>query len=181
MPIEAKAHAGGRGAAESIGEAYLAEARATLAGAMAKIAHCLDQLSDEDLWWRPFEAHNSLENILLHLCGNLHQWITAAIGGAPDTRDRRAEFAERRSIAKAELLARLERAVAEADRALAACPVDTLLEAKRVQGFDTTRLAAIFDSVSHFVGHTHQVVYITRLRLGEAYRFQFTPTKEQGG
>jgi hypothetical protein len=166
---------------DSIGAAYLAEARHALAGALVKIAHCLDQLADEDVRWRPFESHNSIENIVLHLCGNLHQWITSAIGGAPDTRDRPAEFAERRAIPKAQLLARLRRSVAEADAALAACSTASLLTHKRVQGFDTTPLAAIFDSVSHFVGHTHQIVYITRLRLGEAYRFQWTPTKEQGG
>jgi hypothetical protein len=56
-----------------------------------------------------------------------------------------------------------------------------LLEPRRIQGFETTVLAALFDSVSHFVGHTHQIVYITRLRLGDAYRFQWVPaTPEQG-
>jgi hypothetical protein len=56
-----------------------------------------------------------------------------------------------------------------------------LLERRRIQGFETTVLAAIFDTVSHFVGHQHQIVYITRLRLGDAYRFQWAPaTLEQG-
>ena len=170
-----------REASPSIGEAYLAEARGALKSALAKIEHCLDQLADEDLWWRAFESHNSIENVILHLCGNLGQWVTSAIGGRPDTRDRKAEFAERRALPKRELIAQLRRTVAEADAALAACPVRELVQPIRVQGFDTTKLAAIFDSVSHFVGHTHQIVYITRLRLGDRYRFQWSPaTKEQG-
>lgn len=181
MPIEAGTETAGRGASESVGEAYLAEARAALAGALAKITHCTDQLGDEDLGWRPFESHNSIQNIILHLCGNVRQWIVCPLGDLPDTRDRPAEFADHGPIPKVELLARLERTVAEADAALAACGAETLLEGKRIQGFDTTKLAAIFDSVSHFVGHTHQIVYITRLRLGERYRFQWKPTtKEQG-
>jgi hypothetical protein len=72
--------------------------------------------------------------------------------------------------------------VADCDRVLAAFPPEKLLERRRIQGFDTTVLAAILDTVSHFVGHQHQIVYITRLRLGDAYRFQWTPANpEQGG
>jgi hypothetical protein len=56
-----------------------------------------------------------------------------------------------------------------------------LLEAIHVQGFDTTLLAAVFDSVSHFVGHTLQIVYITRLRVGDAYQFQWTPKSVEQG
>jgi hypothetical protein len=181
MPIEGGRESAGAAASESIGGAYLAEARHTLASALAKITHCLDQLADDDVWWRPFEAENSIQNIVLHLCGNVRQWITSAIGDRPDARNRAAEFSDRREIRKAELLAELRQAVAEASAVLEACPAESLLEPKRVQGFDTTKLAAIFDSVSHFVGHTHQIVYITRLRLGDKYRFQWTPTKEQGG
>ena len=51
----------------------------------------------------------------------------------------------------------------------------------RVQSFDISPLVAIYDAVSHFAGHTQQIVYITRLRLGDKYTFQWTPTKEQGG
>jgi hypothetical protein len=180
MPVESRAGTD-QHTPDSVGAAYITEARRTLAEAMAKIANCLDQLADDDLWWRPFESHNSIENIVLHLCGNVRQWIVSAIGGVPDTRNRPAEFSERRAIPKAELLARLRQTVAEADAALAVCPIETLLAPIRVQGFDATKLSAIFDSVSHFVGHTHQIVYITRLRLGDRYRFGWTPSKEQGG
>ena len=181
MPVEAGTQAAEAGSPESIGEAYLAEARAALKSSLAKISHCLDQLADEDLWWRAHESHNSIQNIVLHLCGNVEQWITSAVGNKPDMRNRPAEFSDRRPIVKAELLEQLKRTLAEADAVLATCPSHSLLERKRVQGFETTKLSAIFDSVSHFVGHTHQIVYITRLRLGDRYRFQWSPTtKEQG-
>jgi uncharacterized damage-inducible protein DinB len=181
MPIEAGTETAGAGSPESIGEAYLAEARGTLQSALGKIIHCLDQLADEDLQWRPHASHNSIQTIVLHLCGNVRQWIVSAVGGRPDTRDRPAEFAAREPIPKADLIDQLQRTVAEADAALAACKPASLLGRKRVQGFETTNLAAIFDSVGHFVGHTHQIVYITRLRLGDRYRFQWAPvTKEQG-
>jgi uncharacterized damage-inducible protein DinB len=164
-----------------LGAAYLAEGRAALQSSLAKIEHCLGQLSDDDLWWRPDEAANSVQNILLHLCGNLRQWLVHGVGGAADERDRPQEFAERTPIPKAELLRRLREAVAAGDAALAGFDAKRLLEPRRIQGFDSTYLGAIFDTVSHCVGHTHQVVYITRLRLGPQYRFQWAPAgKEQG-
>lgn len=180
MPIESRSQPGNRSDG-LIGSAFLAEARETLGDSMKKIVNCFNQLGDGDLWWRQHESHNSIQNIVLHLCGNLRQWIIHGVGGLPDVRQRPSEFSERQRLGTADLLARLHDVVDQADRALANLPPDQLLQARHIQGFDTTVLAAIFDSVSHFVGHTHQIVYITRLRLGDAYRFQWTPASiEQG-
>ena len=56
----------------------------------------------------------------------------------------------------------------------------TLLEARRIQGFDESVLSAIFESLAHFNGHTQEIVYITRLQLGGVYRFLWIPsTPEQ--
>ncbi len=175
MPIEVAADQTPKAIDESLAAAYLAETRLTLAHALTKIRHCLDQLTDEDLWWRADESHNSVQNMILHLCGNVRQWILHGVGGVPDRRDRPREFSDRRPIPKAELLEMLSEVVGEADRVLADCPPARLLETRRIQGFTCSALSAIFDSVSHFVGHTHQIVYITRLRIGGAYRFQWVP------
>ncbi|HEV3341760.1 MAG TPA: DUF1572 family protein [Pirellulales bacterium] len=179
MPIEAQA-AGGS-SESSIGEAFLAESRQTLAGSLKKIVNCFAQLDDSDLWWRQHESHNSIQNVVLHLCGNVRQWIVHGVGGEPDVRHRPSEFADRQPLAKVDLLARLQETLAQADRALASFPAERLLESRRIQGFETKVLAAIFETVSHFVGHTHQIVYITRLRLGDAYRFQWTPADAEQG
>lgn len=180
MPIETSSSTLPAGDA-SVAAVYLATSRSALAGALKKVEHCFEQLSDADLSWRQFESHNSIETVILHLCGNLRQWILHGIGGEPDVRNRAQEFSERQKRAKSELLAMLRETVAHCDKVLVACPADRLLEKRRIQGFDTTVLAAIFDTVSHFVGHQHQIVYITRLRLGDAYKFQWTPpTPEQG-
>lgn len=181
MPIEANVQPPSRPNDASIGAAVLRESRQTLAGAMKKIEHCLGQLADEDVWWRQHESHNSIQNILTHVCGNVRQWIVHGVRGEPDARHRASEFADRQSLAKAELLARLCETLAQADRVLEEFPPDRLLEPRRIQGFDTTVLAAIFDSVSHLVGHTHQVVYIARLRLGDAYCFQWEPANVEQG
>jgi len=166
---------------EELAGAVATEASNRLAESARKIQHCLNQLSEEQVWWRQSESQNSIANILLHLCGNVRQWIVSGIGGQPDLRDRPQEFSQRRAIPKAELLQQLDDVVRDATAVLSETTAADLLARRRIQGFDVTALAAIFDSVTHFVGHTHQIVYITRSLLGDAYRFQWAPaTPEQG-
>lgn len=167
--------------ADALATAVAAEAGNELTSALGRITHCLNQLTDEQVWERSQPSLHSIGNLLLHLCGNLGQWIIAGLGGATDARDRPAEFAERGPIPRDELLRRLTAVVAEAKQVLAGLSARQLLEVRRIQGFDVTGLAAIFDSVPHFRGHTQEIVHRTRLQLGDAYTFAWRPaTPEQG-
>ncbi len=112
--------------AEELARAVAVEAGGRLAASSRTITHCVEQLSDRQVWWRAAESQNSIGNIILHLCGNLRQWIVAGIGGHPDVRDRSSEFSERRMIHKAELLDRLGNAVEEATGVLAGLTPRTL-------------------------------------------------------
>src|SRR3712207_5619994 len=76
----------------AVGPAFVAAARQAFDGALKKIVHCLRQLSDEDVRWRPHATHNSIAIVVNHLCGNVRQWVVSGIGGAPDVRDRQSEF-----------------------------------------------------------------------------------------
>jgi hypothetical protein len=146
-----------------------------------RIGHCLGQLDDRQVWWRPHESMNSIANLVLHLCGNLRQWIVAGVGGATDVRNRPQEFAEQGPIPKAELLLRLEEVIGESDAVLAETTERQLLEPRRIQGFDETALSAIFDSLAHLSGHTQEIICLTRLQRGNAYRFAWTPTMPEQG
>jgi hypothetical protein len=75
----------------------------------------------------------------------------------------------------------LEKVVADADAVLVGVDEAVLLEPRMIQGFNETVLSAVFDCLAHLSGHTQEVVYITRLQLGEAYKFAWVPTPEQGG
>jgi hypothetical protein len=124
---------------------------------------------------------NSIANLILHLCGNLRQWIVAGVGGSPDSRHRPREFAERGPIAKEELLRRLEEVISEADAVLAKTSEQQLLASRRIQGFEETVLSAIFASLAHLSGHTQEIICLTRLQRGNAYSFAWSPaTPEQG-
>lgn len=168
-------------AASEVGGVYLEECRRRLEASRARIVHCMDQLDEEQVWWRPGEGLNSLGNLILHLCGNLRQWIIAGVGGAPDTRNRPAEFAEKGPIPKAELMDRFAKVCAEADRVLAEFASERLLEPRRVQGFDEVVLVVLFDTLSHLAGHAQEIVLMTRMQLGDRYRFAWVPTSPEQG
>lgn len=152
-----------------------------LAAALSKIAHCVVQLSDEQLWWRPAEGMNSIANLMLHLCGNLRQWVVAGVGGTDDTRQRQQEFDERGPIPQAELMERIAATVSEAMAVLNVTPREEFLRWRNIQGFDVSGLQAAVESVAHFRGHTQEIVHLTRMQLGDAYQYDFVPqTPEQG-
>jgi hypothetical protein len=152
-----------------------------LTNALSRIQHCVNQLSEEQVWWRPDPALNSIGNLILHLAGNVRQWIVSGLGETADTRNRPAEFAERGPIPKAELLRQLEAVVNEAKAILARQTAEQLLKPRRIQSFDATGLAAIFNSVPHFRGHTQEIIHMTRVQCGDTYQFAWQPaTPAQG-
>lgn len=165
----------------NLGRAVAVELRRSLAGRHARIRHCLAQLTDAQVWWRPQPSLNSIGNLVLHLCGNVRQWVIAPVSHAADTRDRPAEFAERGSVPKDELLRRLDETVRAADAVLAGLTDEQWLQPRRVQGFDETVLSAVFDSVAHFHGHTQEIVSLTRMQRGDAYRFAWVPASPEQG
>jgi hypothetical protein len=163
-----------------VARTLIAAARSSMAAGMRKIQHCAAQLSDEQLWWRPAAEMNSIANLVLHLAGNIRQWIVSGIGGHKDSRNRPAEFADRSNRSKDDLLAVLGAAVGDADRIMAGLSGEQFLERRRIQGFDTTVLEAIFSCVPHFHGHAQEIIHMTRRQLGPRYRFDFVPSgKEQ--
>jgi hypothetical protein len=134
---------------------------------LPKIEHCLSVLTDEDIWWRANEASNSVGNLILHLSGNVQQWIIGGVGNAPYHRDRQHEFGERGGITREELLARLKATLAQADHVLADVDPASLLERKEIQGCDVTVMEAILRIVQHFALHTGQIMLLTKQRTSE--------------
>lgn len=153
--------------------AIAAAAARCLGRAMVKITHCLAQLNDEQLWWRPANDMNSIGNLMLHLAGNLRQWVVAGIGGAADHRNRPLEFAERGPVARAELLEKLRSSYVDAKAVLARITETDLLAVRVIQGFEVTGAEILFDCLPHFQGHTQEIICLTRMQLGAAYRFEW--------
>ena len=138
---------------------------------LPKIEMCLERLTDEQIWWRPNEQSNSIGNLLLHLSGNARQWIVCGVGGAADSRERDAEFAQRSVIARGDLHSLLTRVLADVDATLAQFDPNQLLERRTIQGSEVTVLEAILHVVEHFSMHAGQIVYITKQLTVEGMHF----------
>jgi uncharacterized damage-inducible protein DinB len=132
-----------------------------------RIEDCLGRLSEEQIWARGAESENAVGNLVLHLSGNVRQWIVAAVGGRPDIRQRDAEFVARGGLAAASLAERLRGIVAEAVGVIETLAPERLCEHLVVQSYNVTALEAIYSVVEHFSGHTGQIIYATKLLTGE--------------
>ena len=138
---------------------------------MERIETCVGMLTPEQVWARTSANQNAVGNLLLHLNGNVRQWILHGVGGQADLRQRDAEFAAREGGSAQELLARLRAAVEEAIALILALPPERLLERIRTQGYEGTVLAAIYHVVEHFAGHTFQIIVLTKQYTGQDLGF----------
>ena len=131
-----------------------------------RIEVCLGKLDTERVWLRGSERENAVGNLVLHLCGNVRQWIVAGVGRQPDMRDRDSEFAARGGVPPAELAARLREVVEEAAAVIDAVTAERLAECIVVQGYDVSVLEAIYHVVEHFSHHTGQILFATKAFTG---------------
>jgi len=156
---------------------FLASAQFSLAKQnLPHIVDCLQQLSEEEIWWRPNAASNSAGNLVLHLCGNVRQWIISNLGGNPDVRDRDSEFAERGPMPRKVLVGKLKQTVRGACEVIAHLPEETLSRKFTIQGLHVTGIVAVAHVVEHFSYHTGQIIYITKLKSGRDLRFTRLPS-----
>jgi len=146
-----------------------------------RIEVCLGKLTDDQIWMRGSETQNAIGNLILHLCGNLRQWIIAGVGGAAFDRDRDAEFLARGGVVRAELVARLKRTVEEASAVIQQVSAARLSEHVHIQNYDVTVLEAIYHVVEHFAQHYGQMTFATKLFSQEDLGFYSHLTKHDHG
>jgi hypothetical protein len=104
---------------------------------------------------------------MLHLAGNIRQWVFHHLGGRDFERQRDKEFSERAHIPKKELIAHLRNAVLDVDEDLKTFPAEKLRATYEIQKNSVTGLETILHITEHFSYHTGQIVYITKLRTGK--------------
>lgn len=152
--------------------------RAEVSDLRKKAATVMDRLTDEQLNWRPNADTNSVANLAVHLAGNLRQRIVSGLGGAPDLRNRDAEFDEKLHMTRDQVLAVWTPALDEAQRVLADLSADRLLAPQKVRNQDATVLALLVMVVTHLSEHVGQMVYIAKLQLGEGFQTLSVPKKK---
>jgi hypothetical protein len=134
------------------------------------IAACLGKLTEEQIWKRGGPHENSIGNLLLHLEGNIRQWILHGIDNQPDVRRRDDEFTLTPSIHSSAAFTNLTATINESRQVIATLPPARLTEIVDPQPTGTWRhttiLVAIYKVVSHLEYHVGQIVLLTKQLYG---------------
>ncbi len=138
---------------------------------LPRLEAAVARLSDEELWRRPNEASNSVGNLILHLEGNVRQWILAGLGGAPDTRDRDREFTTEGPLPREEILAALRRTVRSACRVITDLDARELTRERRIQAYEVDGIEVIVHVVEHFAYHLGQIAWAVKAVRNEDLGF----------
>jgi uncharacterized damage-inducible protein DinB len=128
-----------------------------------KIKKCLDELSEPEIWQRPNASSNSVGNIILHLCGNITQYILSSLGDIEDKRERDKEFSTKGGMRKDELLAKLKATVDHAILIIKNINPNELPRVRSVQGYELSAIGIIIHVVEHYSYHTGQIIFWTKL------------------
>lgn len=147
---------------------------------LPRIVRCLQRLSAKEVWWRPHRTSNSVGNLVLHLEGNVRQWLISGLGGQPDRRRRDQQFAECGPIPRPALIRRLRRAVREASGILKALSSRDLARVYSIQGFRVNGLQTVSHVMEHFAHHAGQIIYATKLQRREDLGFTRLPGEKAG-
>lgn len=151
---------------------FLASSRKTLlAQFWPRLRTCVELMTIEQVWWRPNPASNSIGNLVLHLNGNVTQWIITSFSKREDTRNRPAEFAAEGGLTARELMDCLAATMAEVEKVLDRLTVEDLLATYNIQGYEVRGLDAVYHAIEHFGLHYGQITYITKSLGGKDLGF----------
>ena len=132
----------------------------------AMLTTCVSKLTDEQVWERHGAHENAVGNLILHLGGNMRQWILHGVGGGEDVRTRDAEFSTDRGTTGPALIAEFQALVEEAKTVILAVPAERMLERIHPQGRDVSVMGAIHQVVGHVQQHVGQVILLTKQMTG---------------
>ena len=128
-----------------------------------RIKKALAELTEAEVWQRPNAQSNSVGNLLLHLCGNITQYVLSSLGKLPDHRVRDAEFAAVGGLTKAELLEKLQTTVDQATNIIRLASQEEMLHVRTVQGFKMSGIAIAVHVCEHYSYHTGQIAFWVKL------------------
>jgi len=128
-----------------------------------KLATCVQELNDSEIWKRPNLHSNSVGNIILHLCGNMRQYATSSLGNSKDVRERDKEFSADGGYSGAELFKKLTDTVEQAKKIIQSTTEEELLRERKVQGYTHSGIGIVLHVTEHYSYHTGQIIFWTKL------------------
>lgn len=151
---------------EQVAETFLSYSATRLGQLQGLVTACCDRLTEEQMWHRGAEHENSVANLLLHLSGNMRQWIMHGIGGQSDIRERDAEFATSASHTGGQVREIFVATITDAASIIVAVPRERLVDIIDPQPTGPWRfptiLEAIYKVVGHVDHHVGQIIVLTK-------------------
>lgn len=136
-----------------------------------RIKKCLNKLTVEQIWWRPNKNSNSIGNLILHLNGNVRQWVLSGLDNQQDIRERQIEFDHTKPLDHTTLGTIIDLLEFDIRDALTRVSTDNLLQKRSVQVYEETGISILIHVTEHFSYHTGQIAFITKMLLDEQVGF----------
>jgi len=127
-----------------------------------RIVKCLGYLSEEEVWTRPNEQTVSIGNLILHLSGNVRQWICTGLGKQEDIRKRDSEFSTEGGVSKVALMENIKRTIIDAQEVIEKMSAEDLVKTYEVQIYEESGLSIIVHVIEHFSYHIGQITYAVK-------------------
>ncbi len=124
-----------------------------------RVERCFQQMSEEELWKDPNLNVVSPGNLILHLRGNLTQYVLSTLGGNKDQRQRSQEFKIKPGLGKDALLESYRETIQEVCQVITQLDAQVLSKIHRVQGFESTGTNILIHVVEHVSYHVGQIGY----------------------
>jgi uncharacterized damage-inducible protein DinB len=128
-----------------------------------QILTCIDELSEEELWWRPNEQSNSVGNLVLHLSGSMRHYVSKTVGGIEYTRNRPAEFSEREALGKDQVISIFKETISQVSQILDNFDTSRFLEPTPEPAYNPTVFNLLYNVSIHLATHTGQIVFVTKM------------------
>ncbi|NGM83786.1 DUF1572 domain-containing protein [Paenibacillus sp. 7124] len=141
-----------------------------------RIIFVLDQLSDEQVNWRPNESSNSIANLIVHISGNINERIARGINKKDVTRNRDEEFEELYRT-KQELIQLTNVSLLEIIETTKSMTEETFMKTQIVRDRERTNWDVLIQCATHFSEHLGQVFYIGKMIKDREYVTTSVPKK----
>ena len=136
-----------------------------------RIEKCVSLLNEDQVWKTPGPQMNSIGNLILHLSGNIKQYILSGLGRSADTRQRWLEFEAGSRIEVEGLMKGHKNVIKEASEVLKNQSGRDLSSTYKVQGFDLDGVSIVIHVTEHYSYHTGQIALLTKAMTGHDLGF----------
>jgi uncharacterized damage-inducible protein DinB len=146
-----------------------------------QIRASLEQLTDEQIWWRPNNYSNSIGNLVLHVRGSVMHFLVRGVGGVAYERDRPAEFAADGSLTRQQLLELFDEMVAETVRTFDSLAATRMTDPSTEPAYYSTVLEDLLGVAFHMATHMGQIVYVTKMLNEDSVKDLWSRTHKAAG